>query len=127
MGGPKINFLKEVLLCIKFEGMKSKIMCNNFGAMQNAASHYCLCVMHKNHNPCMFIFQIIYLVTKLNAIFCPLCKLNIIKAIWLKLHTLLEHNETMCHMHKNHNSALDNFGVITLSSFAMLFFIRSIT
>ena len=29
--------------------------------------------------------------------FGPLCKLNTVKAIWLKLHALLEHNETMCH------------------------------
>ena len=45
----------------------------------------------------MFIFQIIPLVSQLNAIFCPLSKLNTVKAIWLKIHTLLEHNETMCH------------------------------
>ena len=30
-------------------------------------------------------------ITKCN--FCPLCKLNTVKAIWLKLHTLIEHNE----------------------------------
>ena len=45
----------------------------------------------------MFIFQIIPLVTYQNAIFCPLCKLNTVEAILLKLHTLLEHDETMCH------------------------------
>ena len=43
-------------------------------------------------------FQIIPLVTLLNPIFCLLCKLNTVKAIWLKLHALLEHNETMCHV-----------------------------
>ena len=53
---------------------------------------------------CMFLFQIIPLETYLNAIFCPLYKLNTAKAIWLKLLKLLEHNETMCH-----NSALDIF------------------
>ena len=52
--------------------------------------------MLKNHNSFMFIFQIIPLVTLLNAILCQLCKLNTVKAIWLKLHTLLEHNEAMC-------------------------------
>ena len=31
------------------------------------------------------------------AIFCLLFKLSTVKAIWLKLHTILEHNETMCH------------------------------
>ena len=51
--------------------------------------------MHKNHNSCMVMFPIIPLVTKLNA-FCPHCKLNTVKAIWLKLYTLLEHNETLC-------------------------------
>ena len=30
-------------------------------------------------------------------ILCPLCKLNTVKAIWLKLHTLVAHNEIMCH------------------------------
>ena len=29
--------------------------------------------------------------------FCPLCKVNTVKAIWWKLHTLLEHSETMYH------------------------------
>ena len=57
--------------------------------------------MHKNHNSCMFIFQIILLVTYLNAIFCPCCKLNTVKAFWLKLHTLVEHNETMFNAKKN--------------------------
>ena len=52
--------------------------------------------MLKNHSSFMFIFQIIPLVTLLNAILCQLCKLNTVKAIWLKLHTLLEHNEAMC-------------------------------
>ena len=46
--------------------------------------------MHKNHKSCMFIFHIIPLVT--NEIFGPLCKFNTVKAIWLKLHILLEHN-----------------------------------
>ena len=53
--------------------------------------------MHKNHKSCMFIFQIISHVTYLNAIFVRSVTLNTVKAIWLKLHRLLEHNETMCH------------------------------
>ena len=45
----------------------------------------------------MFISQIIPLVIKLNAIFVRSVNCSLLKAIWLKLHTLLEHNETMCH------------------------------
>ena len=43
-------------------------------------------VYFSNYSPCS--------ITKCNW---PLCKLNTVKAIRLKLHTLLEHNETMCH------------------------------
>ena len=58
--------------------------------------------MHKNHKSCMYIFQIIPLVTYVNAIWCPLCKLNTVKAIWLKLQTLEEQNERMCHAQEPH-------------------------
>ena len=32
-----------------------------------------------------------------NAILCPLCKLTTIKAIEMKLHTVVKHNKTVCH------------------------------
>ena len=35
---------------------------------------------------------------RLNVIFCPLCKLNTVKAIWLKHHTLpRKHWDNVCH------------------------------
>ena len=34
-------------------------------------------------------------ITKSNF---PLCKFNTVKAIWLKRHTILEHNKTSCHV-----------------------------
>ena len=52
--------------------------------------------MHKNHNSCLYIFQIIPLGTLVNEILCPLCKLKTLHAIWMKLHTVVDHNETMC-------------------------------
>ena len=55
-------------------------------------------VKHMNHNSCLYIFQIIFLGILVNAILCPFCKLNTVKAIWMKLHTVVEHNETVCHV-----------------------------
>ena len=51
-----------------------------------------------------------YNITK--CIFCPLCKLNTVKDIWLKLHTLLKHNETKCHAQEpclNGHSCIDTY------------------
>ena len=54
--------------------------------------------MHKNHNSCLYIFQIIPLGTLVNAILCPVYKLKTVQAIWMNLHEVVEHNETMCHV-----------------------------
>ena len=56
--------------------------------------------MHKNRNSCLYIFQIISFGTLVYAILCPFCRLETVQAIWTKLHTFLEHNETMslCHV-----------------------------
>ena len=40
---------------------------------------------------CIF-FQVIPLGTLINAILCPFCKLKPVLAIWMKLHTVVEHN-----------------------------------
>ena len=47
--------------------------------------------MHKNHNSCLYIFQIIPLGTLVNAILCPFCKLKTVQAMLMKLHTVVEH------------------------------------
>ena len=52
--------------------------------------------MHKNHDSCLYIFQIIPLGTIVNAILCSFCKLKTVQAIWIKFHKVVEHNETMC-------------------------------
>ena len=44
---------------------------------------------------CCF-FQIIPLGTLVNAILCPFCKLKTVQAIWIKLHKVVKHKETMC-------------------------------
>ena len=54
--------------------------------------------MYKNHNSCLYIFQIVPFGVLINAILCPFSKLKTVQAIWLKLHTVVEHNETMCHV-----------------------------
>ena len=55
--------------------------------------------MYKNHNSCLYIFQFFPLVTLVNAtIVCPFCKLKTVQAKWMKLHAVVEHNETMCHV-----------------------------
>ena len=38
----------------------------------------------------VYFYQMIPLVSQVNAILCPLGKLNTVKAMWLKLHTLVE-------------------------------------
>ena len=43
-------------------------------------------VYFSNNSPC-----------NINIILCPLYKLNTVKGIWFKRHTLLEHNEAMSH------------------------------
>ena len=55
------------------------------------------CVMHKNHNSALDIFGVIFPLTICNAISCPLYKLTTIKAIEMKLHTVVKRNKTMCH------------------------------
>ena len=47
---------------------------------------------------CIFI-PIIPLGTLVNAILCPFCKFKFktVQAIWMKVHTVVKHNETMCH------------------------------
>ena len=40
----------------------------------------------------------IFFGTLVNAILYPFWKLKTVQAIWMKLHTVLEHNETMCHV-----------------------------
>ena len=54
--------------------------------------------MHKSNNSCMYIFQIIPVGTLVNAILCPFCQLKTVLAIRMKPHTVVEHNETMCHV-----------------------------
>ena len=54
--------------------------------------------MQKNHNSCLYIFQIIPPGTLVNAIVCPFCKLKTVQAIWMKLHTVVDDNEMMCHL-----------------------------
>ena len=44
---------------------------------------------------------------------CPLCKLNTVKSIWPKLHTLPQHSETMCHAQEP-LLCFGYFGVISL-------------
>ena len=44
------------------------------------------------------LVQIIPLGTLVNAILCPFCKLKHVHAIWMKLHTVVEHNEMMRHV-----------------------------
>ena len=57
--------------------------------------------MHKNHNSCLYIFKIIPLGTLVNAILCPFCKLKTVQAVWMKLQTVVEHNETMYHVQES--------------------------
>ena len=49
-----------------------------------------------------------------NAISCPLCKLTTIKAIEMKLHTIVKHNKTMCHAQEPLPCFFYIFGVISL-------------
>ena len=44
---------------------------------------------------------------------CPLYNLKTVKDFSMKLGTLVNHDETMCHA-KNHNSSLSIFGVMSL-------------
>ena len=47
---------------------------------------------------CIFFFQIILIGTLVKATVCSFCKLITVQAIWMKLHTVVEHNETMRHV-----------------------------
>ena len=56
------------------------------------------CLVQEEPQLLLIYFQIIPLGTLVNAILWPFCKLRTVRAIWMKLHTVVEHNETMCHV-----------------------------
>ena len=53
---------------------------------------------HAQEPELCFVFFLSYFPLIIcNAISCPLCKLTIIMAILMKLHTVVKHNKTICH------------------------------
>ena len=53
--------------------------------------------MHKNHNSSLSIFLSYFPLIIFDTISCPLCNLKTVKDFSMKLGTLVDHDETMCH------------------------------